>query len=521
MAEHGGTIVPPGSRIVSIELIWAAVPVLGMLWIAWNNRIMVLDFWWHLKVGQIIDQTHQIPSVDLFSYTAAGKPFIAQNWLAEWLLYQAYAAGSLPLAMVLGGLLMAAGCALILGLCWWLTGNLRLAVLATLVAEAMALRSANLRPQVFSWPLLALAYGLLWLYYWRGSRAVWLLPPLMALWVNLHGAFALALILMALMLGAAAWDAWTGRVSRPLWEPLAVMVASVLATLLNPAGVRLYQYLVTVLSDPVIRRLVSEWQPAGPGDWHNFPFFALLFGGLLLLLYSRRRPGLLEVTLLAAFGALGMFSLRKIMWFGVVAAPILALQALPTLEPRVQPDTARLSPSQMAQVVFRNVMTSRAAGRPAFNLTLLVVLVGVTLLFTPWAQMNLRHPGGEQVLLDPRTPVDAVGFIEEQDLEGHIFHPQIYGDYMIWKLYPRHKVFVDGRVHLYGARIWSDYLLMIRGADWEQLAQQYGIRHVLLDRTDEVQERLEQALERSDRWHLVYSDERSAVYSLQEQGNPR
>jgi hypothetical protein len=506
--------ITPRLRYLSVNLIWATLPILGMLWISWNNRIMVLDFWWHLKAGQIIDQTHQIPSVDLFSYTAAGKPFILQNWLAEWLLYRAYAAGSLPLAIVLGGLLMAAGCALLLALCRWLTGNLRLAVLVTLAAEAMVLRSANLRPQVFSWPLFVLAYGLLWLYYRRGTRAVWLLPPLMALWVNLHGAFVLALILMALMLSATAWNAWRGRIPRSPWEPLAVMVTSVLATLLNPAGARLYQYIATVLSDPVSQRLVSEWQPAAPSNWQNLPFFVLLSTGLLLLLYSPRRPNLLEVTLFAAFGALGMFSIRNIMWFGVVAAPILGLQVAPMLEPPAQPDDAHPGAAQLAKAIMRNVMTPGSEGKSVINLALLLVLLGVTMLFTPWARMYLWGPDGELALLDPRTPVDAVRFIEEHNLQGHIFHPQIYGDYMIWKLYPRHKVFVDGRVHLYGPEIWSDYLLMIRGADWEKLAEQYAIQYVMLNRVDKVQHRLEEVLQESLRWYVIYSDTRSAIYAI-------
>jgi len=485
-----------------------------MLWISWNKRITVLDFWWHLKAGQIIDQTGHIPRVDLFSYTAAGKPFILQNWLAEWLLYKVYQAGSLPLVMVFGGALLAVGYGLLLALTWRLTGQLRVAALITLLAEAMALRSANVRPQVFSFPLLILVYGLLWFYYQRRSRAVWLVPALMALWANLHGAFVLGLILIALMLGAVAWNIWKARLLRQLWEPVVVGLLSVIATLLNPEGVRLYEYVRTVLADPISQRLVMEWQPARPTDWYNLPFFAALFLGLLLLIYSPRRPTLMEVVLFAIFGAFGLFSIRNIMWYAIVAAPVLALQiaSLPVLsgaDDHTVPGTTR-----WGTMLARRLLASSSTGRPALNLALLLVLITLTLLFSPWMQMYLRSRGGnENALLDPNTPVKAVRFVREHNLKGHIFHPQIYGDYMIWVLYPRHKIFVDGRVHLYGPEIWSDYFLMIRGADWEELAEQYAIQHAVLDRTDSIQERLDQVLRNSPQWRLVYSDARSAIYS--------
>jgi hypothetical protein len=160
------------------------------------------------------------------------------------------------------------------------------------------------------------------------------------------------------------------------------------------------------------------------------------------------------------------------------------------------------------------LFTSGSAGKPRINLALLLILLGVTALFTPWSLMSLKGAGGnEDTLLDSRTPVRAVRFIREHRLQGHIFHPQIYGDYMIWTLYPSQKVFVDGRVHLYGREIWEDYLLMIRGADWERLTRHYSIQHAMVDRADSGQRRLEELLEGSSDWQRVYRDGRSAIYS--------
>src|SRR4030042_4468276 len=45
------------------------------------------DFWWHLRTGQLIVDTGSIPKADPFSYTAAGSPWIAHEWLSDLLIY--------------------------------------------------------------------------------------------------------------------------------------------------------------------------------------------------------------------------------------------------------------------------------------------------------------------------------------------------------------------------------------------------------------------------------------------------
>src|SRR5260370_5285844 len=51
------------------------------------------DLWWHVKVGQIIWNTHQIPQTDQFSFTAQGHPWIAHEWLSQVVLYLTWRTG--------------------------------------------------------------------------------------------------------------------------------------------------------------------------------------------------------------------------------------------------------------------------------------------------------------------------------------------------------------------------------------------------------------------------------------------
>src|ERR1051326_4348754 len=83
---------PLGLRI-TIEQLWLAVPVFVFLCNSFRFPIPLTDFWWHLKMGEIIATTHSIPKVDIFSFTAAGQPFVVQNWLAEVIFFWTYKIG--------------------------------------------------------------------------------------------------------------------------------------------------------------------------------------------------------------------------------------------------------------------------------------------------------------------------------------------------------------------------------------------------------------------------------------------
>src|SRR5213593_978861 len=87
---------PVGLQI-TMEHLWLAIPVFVLLLNSFRFPIPLTDFWWHLKMGQVIAATRSIPRVDLFSFTAAGHPFVVQNWLAELIFYWTYMLGGLPL----------------------------------------------------------------------------------------------------------------------------------------------------------------------------------------------------------------------------------------------------------------------------------------------------------------------------------------------------------------------------------------------------------------------------------------
>src|SRR5215211_4514207 len=157
------------------------------------------DFWWHLATGRIIATTGAIPIADSFSYTRAGQPFYDQSWLAQLFMYRLYQIGGVPLLIVVQALVIALAYGLLLRLCMRRTGHVRLSVgLPLLTTLPLSASNWFVRPQSYVPPIFAAFLMILTEYRLAISRRLWLLPLLMALWVNIHGTFVLGLALIGI-----------------------------------------------------------------------------------------------------------------------------------------------------------------------------------------------------------------------------------------------------------------------------------------------------------------------------------
>ncbi|HEU5098562.1 MAG TPA: hypothetical protein VFU22_06055, partial [Roseiflexaceae bacterium] len=225
------------------------------------------DFWWHLKAGQIVAEKG-IPWTNMFAWSMpADAPFVYATWLGEWLFYALYQIGGLQAPILARNLLGLASFALVAAEARRRSGSWRLAALAALLAWAMSINNLPARTQNWSWVPFGL-YALILGAYAGGQarpRALITLPPLMAFWVNAHGAFMLGLGMLAV---AAAGETLRRLLRHPdalEWERLRALylaaAASFAATLLNPSGVGIFNYVRKLLTDPPSQGLVNEWQP--------------------------------------------------------------------------------------------------------------------------------------------------------------------------------------------------------------------------------------------------------------------
>ncbi|MBS1253222.1 MAG: hypothetical protein MAG451_02271 [Anaerolineales bacterium] len=502
-----------------IEHLWVLVPAVVMTWMSLMHPLPKLDFWWHLKVGEVIVTTGEIPRVDLFSFTRAGEPFLHQNWLGEIVYYLVYRIGDLPLLTVFNTVVLLLALIPIYRLCFRANDRLRVAVLCSLLAAYVLGFYSNMRPQSYSFIFFAVYYWILEEYREGRRDRLWLLPVLMVLWVNLHGAFVLGigvvgLVLVSETIRRAVRGQRAGTLEPAALRKLALVLGlTLLAALLNPETYRVFAYVRQLQVDPASQTFVTEWQVPDVKQLSDILiFFAPFSLVVLVFFYARRRPDLTELALFLAFAVLGLAAIRSGIWFALIAAPILARHVseleVPNLlsEVREWPYVGRL---------VRRVESRRQTEYPVryrLNWAILALLLLFTVVLSPWVRPHLEAERLRPWLVEREIPVDAMDYIAEHELSGNIFHPQVYGDYLIWRLWPQQRSFFDGRVHLYDEDFARDYILTFHDDNWESRIAKYDIQYLLLPKDDEGAASIVADARSAEAWTLLYEDEVAVLF---------
>jgi hypothetical protein len=462
--------------------VFLAALFLGLFAMAARN-VTDPDVWWHLKTGQYIAEHKSVPHTDPFSYTRAGEPWVAHEWLTELLLYE------LERAVGWGGLIVVF--AAVLGAAFFLL-YLRCgpdpyaAGVAMLFAAWATMPVWGVRPQVLSLLLTSL-----WLLILERSesdpRLLWWTLPLTLLWVNLHAGFALGLALSALFLAGEWIERWLGRSnpSQPSMRSAAfILLLDLLIVPLNPNGLRLYSYPIETLRSAAMQNYIAEW--ASPNFHHAeyWPFLLVVLGMLAALSWSRLQVRPRDLLLLVVSLYAGLCSIRLMPLFVLIAVPLIS-QRLGDKQPT--------SPSH------------RLRPPDAFLTLLNAVIVLATAAF---AGLHILQVIERQSRAEAQTfPSRAVAFLQSHP-SGRIFNHYDWGGYLIWRLYPATPVFIDGRADLYGKELLDQFAdtYQFKGA-WQQTLHRWSIDTVLVP----ADSALATGLRNSPGWTVCYEDAQAIV----------
>jgi hypothetical protein len=461
------------------------------------------DTWWHLRAGSWIVDHRQILRSDPFSLTRQGQPWIYPGWLSQVAIFGIY--------QVLGfaGLNLFTGVIVTLAfLAIWqlLEGPLILRSAIVLLAATVSGVYWSARPQIFSFALASLT--LLILENAAQGRRRWLiaLPPLMALWSNLHGGFAIGFILMICyfagafisMLGETRLqigrlgESWRGH--REWLVGLSITgLACVLFVGINPHGFRMLLYPFKTISIGVLQDYIQEWQSPNFHRVEAQPFIWMLILTLISLVKSRLYVRSEELILVSIFAYLSLMAGRNIALFALAAAPILARHANASLKPLLE---AREKGRQLPEQVTRVLNT----------VFFILLLIAAILKITPLLSTEFN-----QKAITEQVPVEAVEALLTAESPGALFNSYNWGGYVLWKLYPAYWSFVDGRTDLFSDDILHEYLLAWRAEPgWDSVLDSWGIQVVLI----EPQAPLVRALEH-DGWMTLYTDDQAVLLSAQ------
>ena len=418
------------------------------------------DLWWHLANGRLILTTASIPHVDVYSFSAAGQPWVMHEWLADLGMYGLYQLGGLPLLVAIAALAVT-GAALCLYHLLRRTGlNPSAAVGLTLVGALAGSTAWGARPQLLNLLFTGVLLVGLARYRDRHLRA-WMLPPFIWLWANLHSGFLVGVIISLLFVAGEGLDAWLHRAApMPLRRiralGLAVAAATALA-LVNPFGIQTVLFPLGTLTSPLIQNNIQEW--ASP-DFHSTAGLMLeVFLFLLLAGLATRRVAARTSEWLLAFALLylGLASQRNVPLFILGAAPLAGRCAQALLE--LAGELAPVAQRSMSAAAFRWSPARPAGPGVALGAINLALLLAVGAGMLGYRALPNLQPANQAAAIRVVLPVESTAALERIGRPLRIFNYYDYGGYLVWRLYPGGgRVFIDGRVEVYGSRIFSEYL---------------------------------------------------------------
>ncbi|WP_435016161.1 tetratricopeptide repeat protein [Tundrisphaera sp. TA3] len=566
-AETPASGATSASRLVDAFLVAA---FLGLAFLLGAFPLKDTDFWWHLKAGDMIRQTGEVPRVDTLTYGAEGHPWVDLHWLFQVLISWGFGRFGVPGLTLAKCAITTAAVALLISArrkdwpVWAM-------VLAWVPALFVLGGRMYIRPETLT--LLYLSAYLAVLFRWeRWPALAFVLPAVQVLWVNTQGLFLLGPILMGFALVDAAIR--RGALSperRPWWRTVGIATALVgVACLVNPYGLAGALYplqLAGTMSTPIFKTTIAELEPIpsfiGRSGLTSLPLcihlFAMVLGAasfVIPLLWSGwvrladRRAALepapapepppkkrgkkgdaqtkprgkkgkqqapaeppaswgvspFRFFLYASFSALSLAASRNSHQFAAVVGTVTAWN-FGEWAAAIRARRLRLRPDAPSWPVGRRLAVLGVVGA-AIGL----VASGQ---FYAWAGEGRIVGLGEEKLWFPH---EATRFAGRPDMPDRLvaYHnglPSLYEYYFG----PERKVYTDARLEVMGPEVYSQYIALgdrIGGnlPGWSEELVGMGRPAVMLDTIDARIAGKVATLLAARRWHCVWFDPIVAVF---------
>ncbi len=552
------------SSIVRWLLRILPILVIGLAAFFALRRLGNTDTWWHLAAGRWIVKHGTIPHLDTLSWTVPDHPWINVQWLYDVIIYGIYQVGGPNLLVISSVIAYTTAIALMFQ-------NVRRhvdpVVAAVLCAWAVMISQERyeIRPEMVSYLLLSV---LLWLYATGrvpNSKRLWAVPVVMCLWANTHSLFVLGLVIIgSQMVGCLITDlsilpsGWRRPVEPAVRKQLLTTGAIALAgTLINPFFIKgaifPFKLMSRISGENPVFRAIGEFRRPFENYFVNntvlayrwFFFFAVAvvivtmvvavvqrssvstnIGEKELSRSDRRRllrkeqrkkstppspvqegaqevPStaihldLADIAVLVGIAYLSLLARRNMALFAIGGTPSIAacLALLATRFPGAL-----------------KAMLTRVQGVLAAVLILLVLGGYWFIASNGFYKLTdeLREFGLGR--LDMRFPIRAAAFMKAQGLPGRLYNDLGNGGYLTWAEPIPGGVYMDGRLEVYDADFFSQYMREMADPNaWQAEMDRQGVQTVLQFHWWGNTQNLIQYLVRDSRWALVYFDETSVL----------
>jgi hypothetical protein len=487
-------------RVGKLLLLAALLTILGVA----TTVIHDFDTFWQLQSGKYMVETLSIIRTDLFTL-AADVPRFEHCWLHDLILYFGHQIGGYHALSVIKGLALA-GTALALLWAARVRGASWPSMLLLLAPFWLSRGGWTARPQLWTFLFFALFVLILERHRRRGGKLVFLLFPLMLLWVNLHAGAILAVPILAAYLvgegGALAMrrSMMNGTAYKMLWMAAGLVL---LGFLFTPYTRELID---TFLATPkigaagvdaggrsresIVHLFNMDWRPT---TFASDPYFYYgLIVTALLMAMGWRRLSLADLCLMGGLAIMGQQLSRHTSFFFFAMTAILPVYA----------------DSAAAWIFSRFPLGVKSALRWAATLAATAIFIHYAL--PAYHTYGLFRTG----LRTWHFPVAAAEFVKEHRLPANIYNTYDWGGYLAWTLYPEHRVFWDGRqnsaeMFSYGWRVMSGH------PGWEGVFEKFDVKTVVTKActvdTGQHYPIIDQ-LRKDPAWRLVFADVSGLIF---------
>jgi len=503
----------------------ALLSMLLYVFIRMSFEIQDPDIWLHLKTGELILQTKHVPAHDPFSGALVSKEWVDHSWLVQVVFFTVFKFLGPDNLILLSAILILSAFLLLFFSFYRQRSYLTFIVTAMAITIFACKSRLNIRPENFS--LLFFSFYIFALSRPK-KRFIYLLPIAQIFWVNCHGFFILGPLLMAITLigekikqapvfkklglGDEPLDAASYR------RMLRISLLVILACFINPYGYKgaLYPLYVTSHSSGNLGIFYSYIQELLP-VWH-LPFrlsgayyvLAVLSGLSFILNYR-----LLNIPRFISWIAFLILSLgvnRNTIYFNLIAFWALIENTSVYLQ-HAGGHKPRKAPQGMIYILKYGLLIYMIYALYLQNRGLL------TRNYYVFDENRTKSKLLGVSTLD--FPKKAADFILKNKISGNIFNFFNDGSYLIYRLYPNNKVFIDGRTELYGRGAFEEYLRIIN-ADKKAIShnfEKYNINTAVLTNDDISLKNLAPFFYNNPQWTLVYLDDESLVFMRNTAGN--
>ena len=422
-------------------------------------KIADLDFWWHLKTGQIIWQQKEFQFSEIYSFTAPGRPYVDHEWLFQVIQYFLFSIGG-PTGVIVFKCAILATIYLLIAR-FLLQKQLNPWIVITLLMVSIAGGHSRFleRPEIFTELFLVCCYLLLHKYVENKNwKYLFGITPVIVLWSNIHAAVVLGILLQASFLAGLILERILRRYGYPVFYNTGkrelvtlfiLLLVSVILTGLNPNGYGILKVpfeLTQIIDSGVLNN--QEWQQ--PSPW-KFPFFYLGLAFLFVLFVVNAGKVHFVHFLFGAFlGYISLKYVRNVALFSMFM-PLLVWPYLSSMHFRWKAALAALC---VAALYWLIVLSPFEFGT------------------------------GEASYF----PDQIVRYTKEKNLQGGMLNSYAFGGYLVWKVYPERKIFIDGRNEVFLPLIHEIVKVRVDSRLWKKFLEKYKIEYALLNYVDELEE---------------------------------